>query len=289
MPKMSELTGDPVDWVAVGAATNVDGVISIPVDSNYDAQMNSAAVDYDMTGSAFTARIFQFPALGDGKNECYAVIETDGTQSNAYCITWNNNCMSYQSIVAGVWVEQAEDVVGETVPTSDRWMRVREYGGIVYWDISPDGITWQNIHTRPVDFNMTSMRVFLGAGCYGTDTTAGTAQFDSINNPPNPPDIPGADNIENQPGMLLIEIGMALEGLGGEYEIDSPRISAASKLLGKINSEWAGNKTQAVLDLASLLTQLNALFRDHNSSGGLANAIDCAETLLGTWSGDDYV
>jgi hypothetical protein len=93
---------------------------------------------------------------------------------------------------------------------------------------------------------------------------------------------------DNQSGALMLLISSALEGLGGEYNLDQTRIAAAGTLLGTISAEWQTNQSQAQIDLGSLLAQLNALFRDHNDQGSLADAIDAAETLLGIWSGDDY-
>lgn len=116
----------------------------------------------------------------------------------------------------------------------------------------------------------------------------GTAHLMTIDPGPNQNNADDTTT-DNQPGALMFVISSALEGVGGEYDSDQARVLAAGTVLGRISAEWQSNQGQAQLDLASLLTQLNALARDHSDDGRLADAIDAAETLLGIWSGDDYV
>jgi hypothetical protein len=91
-------------------------------------------------------------------------------------------------------------------------------------------------------------------------------------------------------GTMLLEISMALNDLGAVTAIPDSRIAPCAVLLSKINSEWFTNPSQAAFDANSLATQLRVLqATSFPQDRGLAAAIDCAEQLAGTWSGDDYV
>jgi hypothetical protein len=89
-------------------------------------------------------------------------------------------------------------------------------------------------------------------------------------------------------GQLLVEISTALNDLGQVTATPDPRIATAVATLSQINSEWASNPTQASFDASNLALQLRALQASFATNTELANAIDCAEQLAGTWSGDDY-
>jgi hypothetical protein len=107
--------------------------------------------------------------------------------------------------------------------------------------------------------------------------------------------IPGPPTPQNPPptvdvGVMLIEISMALNDLGARTAQPDARIAPAVALLSQINTEWASNPTKASYDANTLAGQLRTLLAtSFPDDQGLAGAIDCAEQLAGTWSGDDYV
>lgn len=88
---------------------------------------------------------------------------------------------------------------------------------------------------------------------------------------------------------MMAQISSCLNTLGDSTPQPDPRIAPAVALLSKINSEYGSNPTQARIDANSLAAQLNALLASHPTNSRLSDALDCAEQLAGTWSGDDYV
>lgn len=90
-------------------------------------------------------------------------------------------------------------------------------------------------------------------------------------------------------GEMLTMISEALNSLGDTTAQPDPRIAPAAALLSKINSEWATSPGQAAYDASMLASQINALWASHPRDSRLADAVDAAEQLAGTWSGDDYV
>jgi hypothetical protein len=107
--------------------------------------------------------------------------------------------------------------------------------------------------------------------------------------------IPGPPTPQNPPpqndvGVMLMLISMALNDIGSRTAVPDSRIAPAVALLSQINMEYQSNPVQAAYDANSLAGQLQALLlTSFPNNQELAGAIDCAEQLAGTWSGDDYV
>jgi hypothetical protein len=123
------------------------------------------------------------------------------------------------------------------------------------------------------------------ASTHGYYATAGHAFGNEPLPPGPPPEPPTPENV----GLLMVEISSALNDLGDSTSTPDPRITPAVAMLSKINSEWARNPTQAATDANTLALIIGALLASYPTANRLADALDCAQQLAGTWSGDDYV
>jgi hypothetical protein len=63
--------------------------------------------------------------------------------------------------------------LGTYNPTTQKWLRIRESGGVVFWDASPDGLSWSTLHSASYAVS-TSLPISL----------AGDGVLDNFNNPP---------------------------------------------------------------------------------------------------------
>lgn len=66
----------------------------------------------------------------------------------------------------------------------NRYFRIREVEGTIYWDTSPDGIAWTNRATELVSnlFDMTAVALVISAGCFAAETVFETSlSINSIN------------------------------------------------------------------------------------------------------------
>jgi hypothetical protein len=95
--------------------------------------------------------------------------------------------------------------------------------------------------------------------------------------------------VDPQVGMLLAEISSALNDLGGSSPTPDPRIAVAVETLSNVNTNWLTDNPLAVGFAGTLAMQINALLASYPTANRLADAVDCAEQLAGTWSGNDYV
>jgi hypothetical protein len=72
-------------------------------------------------------------------------------------------------------------------PVAMRWWRIREFGGTMYWDYSPNAFEWFNLGTAANPFAVTSGVVVLIAYENTSQAAPGTSQWDNINTMPSAP------------------------------------------------------------------------------------------------------
>lgn len=61
-----------------------------------------------------------------------------------------------------------------------RFLRFREVAGTVYWDTSPDGVTWVNYTSMASPFDLTSVYLELATDNYSTRTTGTSGVFANV-------------------------------------------------------------------------------------------------------------
>lgn len=159
------------------AATNNTGVTGQQADGVYQfdvaadavafSQLASASV-YDLTGSHYTAELVSAGSQAAGL-EAYLVAEADA--SNRLVAVVAGGFLGIYKTVAGV---QTGITFPAYSPTDHRWLRIREDEGVTYWEASPDGAAWTELHSEPTPITVTSTRLILQAGAWqavGADTS----------------------------------------------------------------------------------------------------------------------
>jgi hypothetical protein len=69
-------------------------------------------------------------------------------------------------------------------PTTHAWFRIREASGTVYFETSPDGVTWSVFDSLADPFSaatMGALRVQMAAGTYANEVSSTTCAWDSVN------------------------------------------------------------------------------------------------------------
>ena len=171
--KIETLTGDPANWTLGGTSTLSGGQFSLPCTSAYN-EVNSKLA-YDLTGSSFVVRFPQSANVGTGTTETSVRLFVDA--SNYASFFFNNGNISYYDASNG-------DDYHTYSPTDHAWLRFRCSGTTLYWDSSPDGITWTQRRSVSTVLNFTKLFVKFKCGYYGTESNPGTALWDTVNLPP---------------------------------------------------------------------------------------------------------
>lgn len=174
------------------------GLLAIRCDTSYSSAVLSSNV-YDLTGSYLSAKVTPYAAASaqtaltaftDANNE-FQLLYTGGTLSAAVVqggVTASSPGMAYSAV-------------------NHAWWRIREASGTVYFDTSPDSLTWANFWSHAYAIPATAMYAYLQAGDFGSDA-AGTSYFDNINT------LPGAAQAGLATGTgTALSPGMAQAGL----------------------------------------------------------------------------
>lgn len=61
------------------------------------------------------------------------------------------------------------------------WFKIRESGGTVYWETSPDRTNWTIQRSEAAAFDLSTVKVRLHGGCWQAVASPGTAAFDNFN------------------------------------------------------------------------------------------------------------
>lgn len=187
MAKIATLTdnfnfADIAKWDFSGNAAVVDAQLTLPLDILYTTYLSSVST-YDLTESSIMAQLVQPPNVGDGSNECFLLTRLDS--GNYYGIGWAADAIFVQVYVGGDFIVNTEFTL-DAISTTDRWLRLRESGGTIFWDTSSDAITWTNRYTRAADFAVTAVLGQLGSGiASGVPGGSVTALFDNVNVAPS--------------------------------------------------------------------------------------------------------
>ncbi|MGA4989886.1 beta strand repeat-containing protein [Nonomuraea bangladeshensis] len=164
-------------------ATNSVGVVGEQAGGVYRFDVDAAAVaysqlasagQYDLTGSTFVAELVD-AGSGAAGLEVYFTAEADA--SNRLTMVVAGGFLGIYKTVAGV---QTGITFPAYSPTDHRWLRIREDAGTTYWEASPDGSTWAELHSEATPITVTSTRLILQAGAWqalGADTTV---VFDNV-------------------------------------------------------------------------------------------------------------
>lgn len=151
------------------------------------------------------------------------------------------------SLLAGVY-STGNDGVRATatyVPSTHRHWRFREHNGWLYWETSPDGNGWTELHSETLPFPPDHVHGIVSGG--GQLAAAGEAQFDHVN--PDPFDgrfCPGtalSDDFSAAPFRPLwddwTETGCTMTETGGEVVMD---FTGAADV-------WCGASSSHIYDL----------------------------------------
>jgi hypothetical protein len=156
--------------IQVTAGTNTAaGYPSVTTTSTYDLTNGSVAVQLPQQGTPTT-----------GYENWPLLVQTDNNNAT-YAVLSGGFIGVYQK-VAGV---QTSVWFGAYDPIAIQWVRVRESGGILYWEFSFDGHTWSTWTNLSNPWAVTDLQVRIQAGTWAVLGVTETANFDNLNYNPN--------------------------------------------------------------------------------------------------------
>ena len=174
---------EPAKWTVTainGTATESGGTLNLAPNSrngNVHISVDSNA-KYALTGSSATVQVPQVVNMRCNVNNRF-FLKQDGANSLGFWAECGN-------LYAFTFVNGVESLVATLTysPTAHQWWRVRESGGVVYWETSPDKAAWTTAVTALVAslFPIDSLTVTIDSYTYsGGLRSPGVAKYAHLN------------------------------------------------------------------------------------------------------------
>ncbi len=140
-----------------------------------------SAATYDLSASEVRVELVRPLRAADG-GEAYLVATLDASNSVSITVDVDapgivQNLNAYQH-VAGTYTRLAR------VPYNaarHRWLRLREALGVLYWEVSADGTSWEVLASKAPPIAITAVNLGCGAGTWQRVPSPGVAVFDNFN------------------------------------------------------------------------------------------------------------
>lgn len=170
------LIQDAAKWSYVGTAAATAGQAVVPCRSGWLDSLLSVAA-YNLTDSQAVVQAVTVTNKGNGSTE--TIFELQISSTERYSMLYSNDFLVCREICDG-----NNSVNNFAWDASWKWWRMRESGGTIYYDTSPNGVDWTNRYNKPIRVAVTALQALLQAGYGGTEPSPGTAIFDNFNLPP---------------------------------------------------------------------------------------------------------
>jgi len=205
------------------------GVGHVPCTNAYGA-FNTAAL-FDGTGSYTYAKVT--PPNSGPSTQASIQWNVDNDNRVEFLHDGTGGGLVGRVAVAGVVTDYS---IGALNTTTHAWWRVRESGGTVFWDTSPDGLTWTNRASATHGLDLTAVNLQLLSGYWGTETAPPDALFDNLNTPP----------------VTTVTFQGAVDMAGaGTLSVAATRIQPAAVAMSGAGA-FASNATRAVTPAVSM-------------------------------------
>lgn len=132
---------------------------------------------YDLTNSAMSIRLVDAGTQSPSENRSAQIYVR-----NPDWTRWLTTFVSNGSISFRYWNGSTNSDTSITYnPATHRYLRIRESGGTVYWDTSPDGLNWTNQRSLATPFDVSSVYMLVVADVWGTGTGGEVTKWDNFN------------------------------------------------------------------------------------------------------------
>lgn len=174
---------DLTRWALSGSSSNfavANNVLSITSDTTAGDYYTMTSVNsFDMTGAGAYIKVVSSNTKGANIASLERGIQLVKDSNNS--VLWTivgTNSLQAKKHVAGTY----STVASMTFDASNTpWLRIREKGGSIFWDYSPDGINWTNLTSISNPFAVTAMFASINVGIDSSETQTTTVQYSNFN------------------------------------------------------------------------------------------------------------
>ena len=163
------------DGTSISYATS--GVtMALPASSTSATYANlTSQVDWDFT---YSSAVLHVTGVTSAATNAYNYLSVESDSNNYVQWSESGGTLTAYYYVAGVQTSAGSVTYS---PGTHAWWRIRESGGTVYWDTSPDRQNWTNRASIANPFGLSNVNIQIGAGCYENETNPGSFSFNDFN------------------------------------------------------------------------------------------------------------
>lgn len=175
-------TVDAAKWPSsFGVFSETGGRASVGCDTGFSAYASAAL--YTLEESVARCQMFP-PAAAGAVSEAWAQMLVTSSTSGTDAVAEVNSATGNLAMLLRAGFIDSGPVLLPYDPVAHAWVRIRETGGTLSWDTSPDGITWttRRTETAPAWVSATDLQVQLLA--HRDAGVANVAEFDNFNTAP---------------------------------------------------------------------------------------------------------
>ncbi len=137
----------------------------------------SSSLTYDLTASSAFLEVLSVPNAGTNAD---AAFELRVDANNMFLFEVEASAIYAQYLVGG-----ARTTLNSVLfnPVTQKWWRIREAAGTIYWEVSSDGLTWSIYASVANPLVITALTVVISGTCYQNETNAGAFTWMNLNTP----------------------------------------------------------------------------------------------------------
>lgn len=155
--------------------------LGINVANNWAGYMTTSG--YQIAGD----RVFvEVPQVSNPSTNTILLLWTSLAKTDGPSIEWEANKLFFRMRINDQIFDRANVTYSAT---THRWWQIRERAGTMYWETSPDGVSW-TVRWMEATPASTTAYITLAAGTNSANASPGTAIFDNFNGGGSPPTCP---------------------------------------------------------------------------------------------------
>lgn len=157
--------------------TNPGGCIEISHTATIQYNALDTASTYDLTNDSMYIQLVNAGNQTIASHE--AIFQVYLNSTNHAWFTASNGNLAAFTLISGTQTQIGSSVTYSNF--SHRWLRLRESGGTLYWDVSFNGSNWTNLWSAADPFTLTAINPTIQSGCYNNEASGSFAIFDDFN------------------------------------------------------------------------------------------------------------
>ncbi len=172
---------DTGKWAKVGTRADLAGgslTLDLAPDTSFHGR--SSVAGWDLHDSDIYLRVNTFPVIQTADPQSPIFLRARASAGNEARFNVQGGFMTMTEEAGGVI---SATVIGHNQSTM-RYLRLREAAGTLFWDTSPDGLTWTQRRSKTRGITLTSATIIVEARRNGTTLAPpGYARFGPVNTP----------------------------------------------------------------------------------------------------------